>query len=71
MLRKYKKTIDEFFATHLLFWIEALNLMENLDIGVHALSDIWRWYALVSGLLGIPLENTYSCLLRWELPASG
>ena len=44
------KAIDGFFTTNLLFWIEVLSLMGNLNIGVHALNDIQRWYMLVSHL---------------------
>ena len=43
-----QKEIDEFFMNHFLFWIEVLSLMENLDIGIHALNDIQQWYLLVS-----------------------
>ena len=42
------KGIDEFFATHLLFWIEVLCLTRNLGIGVHALNDVQQWYISVS-----------------------
>ena len=42
------KGIDGFFTTYLLFWIEVLVVMGNLDIGVHAMNDIQQWYNLVS-----------------------
>ena len=42
------KAVDEFFATHLLFWIEVLSLLGNLGAGVSALDDIQQWYLLVS-----------------------
>ena len=42
------QAIDDFFTTGFLFWIEVLVLIGNLDIGVHALNDVERWYALVS-----------------------
>ena len=42
------KAINEFFTTCFLFWIEVLSLLENLDIGVHALNDIQQWYTEVS-----------------------
>jgi hypothetical protein len=45
---KLQKAIDEFFTTHLLFWIEVLSLIGSLDIGVYALNDIKQWYLLVS-----------------------
>ena len=44
------KAIDEFFKTCFLFWIEALSLMEKLDIGVYALKNIDQWYTLVGHL---------------------
>ena len=43
-----QKAIDEFFTTHLLFWIEALAIMGNLGIGVYAINDIKQWYISVS-----------------------
>ena len=42
------KAIDEFFTTHLLFWIEVLAIMGNLGIGIHAINDIKQWYISVS-----------------------
>ena len=42
------KAIDEFFTTHLLFWIEVLVVMGCLDVSVHALNDIQQWYTFVS-----------------------
>jgi len=42
------EAIDKFFSTCVLRWIEALILMGKLDIGVHALDDIQKWYTLVS-----------------------
>ena len=46
-----QKAIDNFFATGFLFWVEALILLGNLDIGVYALNDIEQWYTLVSFML--------------------
>ena len=42
------KAVDEFFTKHLLFWIEVLVIMGNLDIGVHAINDVRQWYTSVS-----------------------
>jgi hypothetical protein len=42
------EAINKFFTVHLLFWIEALSLMRNLDVGVHALNNIRQWYISVS-----------------------
>jgi hypothetical protein len=42
------KAIDEFFTTHLLFWIEVLVVMGSLDASVHAINDIRQWYISVS-----------------------
>ena len=43
-----QKAIDIFFTTGFLFWVEALILLGNLDIGVYALNDIEQWHMLVS-----------------------
>ena len=43
-----QKSIDEFFTMHLLFWVEVLAIMGNLDIGVHAINNIQQWYISVS-----------------------
>ena len=47
-VEEVQKAIDEFFKNHLLFWIEVLILMENLDIGVYAINDVRKWYISVS-----------------------
>ena len=61
---KVHKAIDEFFTTCLLFWIEALSLMGNLEVGNHALNDIQQWYILVSCMLCIPLGSLCLQLFR-------
>ena len=43
-----QKAIDEFFTTYLLFWIEVLVIMGNLDASVYAINDIQQWYISVS-----------------------
>ena len=45
------KAINKFFTTQLLYWIEVLCLMRNLDVGVHAINDVHKWYTLVSCIL--------------------
>ena len=40
--------INTFFSTCFLFWVEVLSLLGKLDVGVYALSDIQKWYTLVS-----------------------
>ena len=47
-IEEIHKTIDGFFTTHLLFWIEVLSIVGNLNVGIHALNDILQWYMLVS-----------------------
>ena len=42
------RAIDEFFTTCFLFWVEVLSLVRNLDIGIHALNDVDKWYMMVS-----------------------
>ena len=40
--------INEFFTTQFLYWIEVLSLLGNLNLGVHAIDDIHKWYKSVS-----------------------
>ena len=47
-VEKVYKAIEKFFTTHLLFWIEVLIIMGNLDVGVHSINDVQQWYNLVS-----------------------
>jgi len=49
--------IDEFFTMHLLFWIEVLSLMGDLDVCVHSLNNVQQWYTLVSCRWNICSEN--------------
>ena len=46
--KEVQKAIDEFFTTYLLFWIEVLVIMGNLDASVYAINDIQQWYISVS-----------------------
>jgi hypothetical protein len=45
-----QEAIDKFFTAHLLYWIEVLALTGDLGVGVHSMSDIEKWYDLVSGV---------------------
>jgi len=45
---KVQKAVDKFFTEHLLFWIEVLAIMKNLDFSVHSINDIQQWYISVS-----------------------
>ena len=47
-IKKVCKAVEEFFTTHLLFWIEVLVIMGRLDIGVYAINNIRQWYISVS-----------------------
>ena len=47
-IKEVHKAIDEFFSTHLLFWIEVLIIMGRLNVGIHAIGDIQQWYISVS-----------------------
>ena len=63
------KAIDKFFTMQFPYWIEVLSLMRNLDIGVHAINDVDKWYTLVS--LDLVLTGTcvhVSCPGRDFLP---
>ena len=47
-IKEIQQAIDGFFTHCFLFWIEALSLLGSLEVGVYALSDIEKWYTLVS-----------------------
>jgi len=47
-VKAVQQAIDKFFTTCFLFWIEVLSLLGSLEVGVYALSDIEKWYTLVS-----------------------
>ena len=70
-ITEVQKAITRFFKKSLLFWIETLSLLGTLNIGVHALNNVQRWYMLVSFIESIHLEATYLCPFRQEFPASG
>ena len=42
------EAIKEFFTNYLLFWIEVLVIMGNLNASVYAINDIQQWYISVS-----------------------
>jgi len=45
-----QKAIEKFFTIHLLYWIEALALIGNLDAGIYAMNDVEQWCASVSAM---------------------
>jgi len=45
---KVQQAIDRFFTTYLLFWVEVLIIMGNLDVSVHSINDVKQWYISVS-----------------------
>jgi len=45
-----QKAIEKFFTSHLLYWIEVLALVGDLDTGVYAMNDVEQWYTLVSAM---------------------
>jgi len=47
-VEEVQQAIDRFFTNCFLFWLEVLSLLENLEVSVHALSDIEEWYTQVS-----------------------
>ena len=65
------KAINEFFITHLLYWVEVLSLMGILDVGVYTLKNIQQWYLLVSHIQSTCSGNGYLPLFRQKSPASG
>ena len=46
--KRIQEAIDDFFARHLLCWIEVLSLTGHLRVAVHAINDIRQWYISVS-----------------------
>ena len=69
-VEEVQKAVDKFFTTHLLFWIEVLIIMGNLDASVHSINDIQQWYTLVS--VDMLFTKIYIYLLfRGVLSASG
>ena len=46
--KEVQEAIDQFFTMCLLFWIEVLSLVGDLDVGVYSLNNIKQWYKLVS-----------------------
>ena len=65
-----QKAIDEFFTTYLLFWIEVLAIMGNLDTGVYAINDIQQWYISVS-CDDLVFKSPYLHLFRQVWSANG
>jgi hypothetical protein len=65
------KAIDNFFTTLLLYWIEALSLMENLDVAVYSINNIGKWYTLVGCRLNAHWNPHSYFLSRQEFPVSG
>ena len=51
------EAIDKFFTTCLLYWIEVLSLVGKLEIGVHGLYEIQKWYTSVSYMWNVHLGN--------------
>ena len=47
-VEQVQKAIEEFFTTHLLFWIEVLIILGSLDVSGYAINEIKQWYILVS-----------------------
>jgi len=45
-----QEAIEKFFTIQLLYWIEVLALVGNLDVGVYAMNDVEQWCALVSAI---------------------
>ena len=57
-IEEVDKAINNFFETSLLFWIEVLSLMGNLDAGVYAINSIEEWYTTVSFIISSTCKNT-------------
>jgi len=57
-----QKAIEKFFTSHLLYWIEVLALVGDLDVGVYAMNDVEQWCILVSAVQTI-CWDLCSCFL--------
>ena len=69
-VEEVRKAINNFFTTHLLYWIEVLVLTGDLVIGIYSMKDVEEWYALVSAVWTF-LPDLCSHLFRQGFPASG
>jgi len=69
-IEEVQRAIDRFFTTYFLFWIEVLSLLGNLEVAVHALSDIQQWYTLVSYIWST-YRDLCLYLSRQEISANG
>ena len=47
-IEEVHEAINKFFTTQLPYWIEVLSLMGNLEAGIYAINDVYKWYTLVS-----------------------
>ena len=65
-----EKSIEKFFAMHLLHWIEVLAITGNFGVGVYAMNDIKQWYNMVSSVQFI-CQDLSSWIFRQELYQSG
>ena len=58
-VEEVQQAIDNFFTTCFLFWIEVLSLLGILEVGIYALSDIEKWYTLVSYVLAFTKTHAH------------
>jgi hypothetical protein len=64
------RAVNKFFTTQFLYWIEVLCLMGILDVGVHAINDVNKWYTSVSYGLSVS-ETCVHIIFRLGSPVSG
>ena len=70
-IEEIHKAIDDFFTTQFLYWIEVLSLMGNLNVGLYAIDNIYKWYTLVSDGSVAPKNHVHIFFYRWVFPADG
>ena len=46
--KRVQEAMEEFFARHLLYWIEVLSIVGHLGVAVRAINDIRQWHISVS-----------------------
>ena len=59
-IEEVQRAIDKFFTSCFLFWIEVLSLFGSLEVGVYVLSDIEKWYTLVSHITTATETHVYT-----------
>ena len=60
-VQEVQRAIAQLFTTHFLHWIEVLVLVGNLDVGVHTINNVEKWYTQVSTMKLFAVAYTHGC----------